>query len=198
MSARKSMVYVLLAPQAAARALDYTVTVQNKFGFGAMIKRFLLAMAGLILLSPAHAALVQGDYLGTFSGNDSEAALMADLGFNVTLLAKVDTPATSDDGLAISDLVLDDDDEPVAGEWSYSGQGLVDYLVIKAGPAYAVYQYTDANTDNMRNMGLWDTSGVGNKGLSHITAYQAVIPVPAAGWLFLSGLAGLGLMRRSK
>lgn len=149
------------------------------------------------MATAANAAMVQGDYLGTFSGNDSEAALLAAIGVEVVLLAKVDAPDTSSDGLELTNLVFDEDDEPVSGDWSYSGEGLVDYLVVKAGNAFAVYRYTDANTDNMRNMGIWDTTDLAGKGMSHVAAYQAVIPVPGALWLFAGGLVFLARRRRS-
>ena len=165
-----------------------------------MSKRVLAIAASLLLYSSAHGAVVQGDYLGTFSGNDSDTALLAELGLDVTLLTKVETPDTSNAAFEIANLVLNDDGEPNSGQWSYTGPGVVDYLVIKAGPMYAVYLYTDVNTSNMRNMGLWDNTDVDGKGLSHITAYtnNTVIPLPAAFWLMGSSLLGLGLARRRK
>lgn len=46
--------------------------------------------------------------------------------------------------------------------------------------------------------GTWDASTIfGGKNLSHISAYTTVVPVPAAVWLFGSGLLGLvGIARR--
>ena len=46
--------------------------------------------------------------------------------------------------------------------------------------------------------GTWDASGIfEGKDLSHISAYTKVVPVPAAVWLFGSGLIGLvGIARR--
>lgn len=163
-----------------------------------MIRKLIPVLAGILLCSGANAALEQGDYMGTFSGNDSEASLLAELGINVNLIVKNDWPDTMTDGLSISELMFNDDDppEPISGEWSYDGPEIVGYIVIKAGNEYAVYDYTNVA---MTNMGIWDTADVMNKGLSHITAYEAkAIPVPAAVWLMVSGLAGLGLMRRNK
>ena len=158
--------------------------------------KHLLLITTLFWFSSASAALEQGDYLGTFSGNDSEAAMLADLDLDVNLLARVNWPDTSNAGLEIFNLTFNDDNEAIDGEWSYSGPAIVGYIVIKAGNQYAVYDYTGVA---MQNMGIWDTSELGNKGVSHITAYQAkVVPIPAALWLMVSGLAGLGLMQRRK
>ena len=48
--------------------------------------------------------------------------------------------------------------------------------------------------------GTWDASVIfEGKDLSHISAYTKVVPVPAAVWLFGSGLLGLvGIARRKK
>ena len=162
----------------------------------------ILLLTAVFLPGVASANMVTGNFLGVFSGNDSESAMLSNLGITVTELAKVDWPATSNDGLELSSLIFNDDNEPTSGQWGYTGMGIVGYLVVKAGPNFAVYEYNDVITGNMPNTGLWDTSDLSNKGLSHITAYQgqaSVVPVPAAVWLFGSGLIGLvGLARRKK
>jgi hypothetical protein len=158
-----------------------------------------MVMALALWAHPAAGNMVQGDYLGTFGGNDSEAALLSDLGLLVEELAKVDEPATSNDGLTISNLVLDGDNEPISGDWAYVDPNalgrLVDILVVKAGNEYAAYHYTDANTANMRNVGIWDTGDVMDRGMSHISAYQ-IIPEPAT--LALLALGGLTLLWRKR
>lgn len=176
---------------------------QNFAGSGvARAGLFHLALSALVLAtilvpgSDARANIVLGDYLGTFAGNDSESALLSDLGYMVTELARVETPETSVDGLTLSNIVFNTDmpPEPISGQWEFSGAGLVDILVVKAGNEYAAFLYTDANTSNMRNIGLWDTSQLGGIGMSHITAYQiAVIPLPAALPLLGSALATFGI-----
>ncbi len=166
------------------------------------MKKFNLILPILLslLVFPAQQAIanvVAGDFLGTFANNDSAAALDAMFpGLTFTQLAKVDTPATSNDGLMLS-ISASDEGEPISGEWSYTGPELIDYLIVKAGNMYAVYQYTDLNTMNMRNIGTWDISGLDGKGMSHISAYSAV-PIPAAVWLFGCGLVGLFGMKRSQ
>lgn len=164
---------------------------------------WLIAMA-MTLAQGASAARVEGALLGVFPGNDSAAQLATDLGVpsgDVTLLAKVDLPGTppsdpsSNDGLTLSNYTLNGDNEAISGWWDYTGVGTVTVLVVKAGNAYAAYEYTPALTGGMMNMGLWDTSDLADKGVSHVSAYS-VIPEPASA--LLVGLGLLGLAARSR
>lgn len=167
-----------------------------------MIKHRILMTLLLSLLvcftQQANANIVSGDFLGVYSGNDSETALEALFsGYTFTQLAKVETPATSNNGLNLTNISVNGDNEPVAGNWSYSGSDLVDFLIVKSGNKFAVYEYTDLNTDNMRNIGIWDTSELKDKGMSHISAYRvSAVPIPAAVWLFGAGLLGLFRIRK--
>ena len=167
---------------------------------GFMRKVSISAFVALVLAFPFHAsaARVQGLFSGVFSGNDSVASLATNLSLDPALLsqlAKVDWPSVSEDGLAISNLTLNEDDEAIAGDWDYSGSGTVRYFVVKAGPQYAVYEYTTAITGGSTNLGFWDTSELGNKGVSHVTAYSYV-PEPTTALMLGLGLIGLGWMRR--
>lgn len=167
-------------------------------------RRMAAAAITLVVLSlPAHSAVVPGQLLGIFSGNDSVAGLFNNLGLEATRLARIDLPSAmasstlSDDGLTISNFALNGSDEVLLGQWSYSGPEIANIIVLKAGRQYAVYLFSDAITTNMPNIGLFDTSDLHGKGLSHITAYSvSVVPVPAAVWLFASGLIGLACARR--
>lgn len=156
----------------------------------------------LVLLPCSHvfAALEFGDLVGVASGNDSEDAILMDFGLELELLAKIDIPDLDNDDLSISDLILKEENEPISGQWSYSGFEQVDYIVIKAGNNYALYDFTNVA---MSNMGLWDTTdlptrGKHPKGLSHITAYSSttVIPLPPAWILLLSSSSLLMAGRR--
>lgn len=166
-------------------------------------KLAVTAAALFVLILPAHASVVPGQLLGVFSGNDSVAGLFDNLGLEVTFLDKIDTPSSietpelTSGGLTISNFVLNSDNEALSGEWSYSGPEIANIIVLKINGHYAVYSFDDEITDGMPNIGLFDTSVVDSKGLSHITAYStAVVPVPGALVLFVSGLLGLGVVRR--
>jgi hypothetical protein len=157
----------------------------------------LLAVTSFGSARLAQADIVLGDFLGVFDGNDSPEAIFEDLGFNVELLAKVEIPSLSQDGLTLTPTDFNDDLEPIGGQWAYSGPGIVDILVVKAGSQYAAYLYTDANTNNQRNIGLWDTSALGNKGTSHISVYRFVV-IPEPGSLAVLGLGGVAMLMRRR
>lgn len=162
------------------------------------VARFvLIAFAAVLFATPAAANIVSGDFLGTFSGNDSESALLDDLGFEVMLIAKVDLPLFSNDDLSITDVVVKEGNEPISGEWNYAGSDLVDIIVVKAGNGYTAYQYTDANTANMRNVGSWSTASRYNKGLSHLTAYK-IVPEPMSAALLIFGTTALAIIRKRR
>ncbi len=151
-----------------------------------------------------NAAVVEGDLLGVFDGVDSPSQILADLGLNVISLDKVEAPDTSDGNLVLSDIFFDDEGEPLSGRWDYLGDELVDLLVVKADGHYAAYLYSDENTDNMRNMGLWDVAditAVADKvyGMSYVAAYQVHMPEPSSVILLMIGLVGIaGLGRVSR
>ena len=111
-----------------------------------------------------------------------------------------------------------------AGTWSYTpdvNDPGTRYWATKAGPDFRLFWEVDPaaispggactgpdlytlaclNEAMTVSTGDWDTTG--NKALSHITFYDTtppfVVPVPAAVWLFGSGLLGLvGVARRKR
>lgn len=133
------------------------------------------------------------------------------------LLAKSDD---ADDGIGIGTLTVNQDTNNRSGTWTYSGPELVAYLTVKAGPDYEIW-----GVQNLGNMGCWATNiqssalcnnmdlisalmaGGSSMGpaLSHLSIWglesgdtPQLIPIPAAGWLFLSAIAGLVVVGRRR
>ena len=153
----------------------------------------LAALIGSGFTSEAAASAVFGELLGVFEGNDSEASILTRSrrgGRSVWTGWKL--PATRSGGLSISTLTTKDGDEPICGEWDYVGLPEVDLIVVKAGSLYAAYRHDGSITDATSSSGLWDTSQLDNKALSHLTAYR-VIPEPATAVLLGMGTALLCL-----
>jgi len=175
--------------------------VQNRMRIFALILGS--ALIALPLASSASIVLGElqqdGDGNTSFAGNDSEAAVLAALGLVVEEIAKVDWPDTSTDGLTLSDISFNSDTppEPIAGQWDYAGPEIIDLIVVKAGNEWAAYLFTDTITNDMPNIGLWDTSELGDKGMSHITGYR-IVPEPGTVALMSLGLLGLAVQGRRR
>lgn len=120
----------------------------------------------------------------------------------------------SANSLTITGASSDDERDFTSGTWSYTGNEALDWLVIKYGQNFGIYQITDGDTSGEWNIAELeeylsdDATGakVNRRGkvryssFSHATAYSAItpVPVPAAGWLFASGLIGMIVMNRGK
>ena len=167
------------------------------------IKSFLkinaLLLAGFFSLSANAATITLGtsDVYGTYSGNDQNAAdFMADTGITgvTELFRDEDFCDAADDGCATPGGVF---------EGTVKKVEYLDYLVVKFDGVYGVYDVTVYSVgDDL----VWHTAdfyddcvslgGNCKAATSHVTGY-GVVPVPAAVWLFGSGLIGLvGVARR--
>jgi hypothetical protein len=117
-------------------------------------------------------------------------------------LAKQDTPGglTGDDiGLSVTP-----SGGAASGTWSVNAGALDTFdhvvFVLKSGNTFAAYLYEPGSAAG--SSGSWTTAALGDKNLSHFSVYTSgvrEVPVPAAAWLFGSGLIGLaGFKRRQK
>ncbi len=136
-----------------------------------------------------------GEYLGTFIGPDSEEWFSDNLGLELTLLETILSPALSEGGLSIINPVLGSGGSILVGQWVYSGPEIVTHITLGAGNVFAVYEFEDGI-----NTGFFNTSALLNRPTQFLTVYTAApIPLPAAAWLFISGILGVfGFTRRSK
>lgn len=159
------------------------------------------------LASPlANAAMI---YVGTFSGNDGinadgSAQLSDYIDPTVYQLDRVDwddnvdtfTPSQTSGDLTITGTVFKDDEpaEAIAGTWEYTGDGSLNYLTMKFDGFFVLWEITDGTTSG--NWDARDWSSDPTYALSHGAGYT--VPVPAAVWLFASGLVGLVAVSRRK
>ncbi len=91
-----------------------------------------------------------------------------------------------------------------SGTWSVTDWGGLTTVmaVLKGGPTFAGYLLDLSGTSGTWNtQGLLKGSGGAGPDLSHFAFYTtgpSQVPLPAAGWMMLAGLGGLGALRRSR
>ena len=183
--------------------------------------------AAAVLMSPAQAAYVctgaatatdpttpyfNGDLTDPNCDIDNvEAALGITIDESLIVGSKTnsvgDEPITSweQDEFGLGALTVNTGWTATSGTWELSGSVKPLFFVDKYDSAYDIYTYMGGGTSPFSDS--WDDSTRGTVGAdctavnckattSHISAY-GVVPVPAAVWLFGSGLLGLvGLARR--
>jgi hypothetical protein len=155
-----------------------------------------------------------------YSRNISETISLL-TGDHVSQLAKVEgRDDASVLSVTVDDLIItgiqssDNGDDFTSGTWHYSGAASIDWLVIKYGRNFGIYHITAGDTSGvwdiaqLENYSNQDASGakvrknksVHYSSISHATAYTSLttVPLPAAIWLFMGGLAGLVTIGRRK
>ena len=176
-------------------------------GIKRLLKINAWLFAALFSISANAATMyLSDDVVGTYLGNDADAAdfmadTYADLGLtDVTELFRDEDFCDVDDGLCPTPNGVT--------EGEVTKIEYLDYLVVKFDGVYGVYDVTAYNIDDVLG---WNTADFFDgcnafelagenvncgAATSHVTGY-GVVPVPAAVWLFASGILGLiGIARK--
>jgi hypothetical protein len=146
--------------------------------------------------------------IGPVSGNDSASLLNSynvsgAFGINQWVFAE---KIEADDGGPERETAIDVGfdmlppllEEMKSGVWKLNSNIFDNFdnvaLVLKAGPEFSAYLLDGSST-----IGVWSTQGWTKKSLSHASVYVvSSVPIPAALWLFGSGLVGLATFSRRK
>jgi len=163
------------------------------------------------------------DCAGTYSGNDANQNLDGLFGqSDWEEIAKVDSDQGTDGILTVTanqpapellnlvaQVETEEDEGATGGGWSVTGwDGWSTVMaVLKGGNSFSAYLLDLTDTSGQWNtLGLAKGNGKPGPGLSHFTLYgiegqtppPSTIPLPAAGWLMLGAIGGLGLAARRR
>lgn len=171
-----------------------------------MKKHWIITISSLIFAvflcsGPAFALSNSGTYIGTFSGNDVNLALVesqveAFLNYDIelTFYEKVDAPSTGN-----SKLILTYEPDNKSGTWTTLDP--ISIYSVKASNSYALYFVSETGDTS----GTWSTEDIFNNNanpeLSHLSTWLfglTVIPVPEPSTFGLAGLGILGMIAISR
>jgi hypothetical protein len=173
---------------------------------------FLLVLISIPLQSTASHCTIfdvtsSQDCIGPVSGNDDASWFNSyggtgAFGINQWMYAQkleVDDPPTLETVIDVGlNVTFDPNGGGLSGTWSLNSNVFDLYqkiaFALKAGPEFSAYHLLDGSSTS----GIWDISGWTSHELSHFTVYVTAIPVPAAMWLFVSGLVGLVALNRRR
>ncbi len=178
------------------------------------IVRFALAVASLSGANVALAVPVAVMCPGTLATSDREFTVTTDPGSAVCLdSAPGNLNGNADAINALGYITLDKSDDLVtgallqsltatpptsglSGTFSFSAPGYTNFVIaFKSGAGQLNPDWAAFTLPNGVTSGWWAISGT--QALSHVNLYgQAVVPVPAAAWLFGSAFGLLAVVRR--
>lgn len=168
------------------------------------------------LCAPAQAATLVGYFPGNDPFGGQEKGLYGtfnEIEISSPSLAKCDVPGGSlscswengavagEDYTSAFQLNFTDDKN---GTWSFTDSSslshLPAYMVVKAATNWALYAVDGALSGSWSTAGLMTPNGKNQAGVSHVSFYNSVaaVPLPAAGWLLIAGLGGLGALTRRR
>lgn len=91
-------------------------------------------------------------------------------------------------------------DSGKSGTWSFAANPSLThapaYLAVKAAQTWALYSLDGKLGGNWSTLGLMTPNGKNQADVSHLSFYNSVapIPLPAAAWLLITALGGLGAL----
>ena len=95
-------------------------------------------------------------------------------------------------------------DGGMSGTWSFAADASLThrpaYMAVKVPSAWALYALDGALSGTWSTAGLMTPNGMRQAPVSHISFYNgaAPVPLPAAGWLLMAGLGGIGAVARRR
>jgi hypothetical protein len=166
------------------------------------------------LCAPAHAATLVGYFpgndpfggkekglYGTFNGHEIDSPSLSKCDVSYGRCTWENGAVEGEDYTGAFQVGFSNDKN---GTWSFIGGSSVThlpaYMVVKAATNWALYALDGALSGDWSTSGLMTPNGKNQAGVSHISFYNSVapVPLPAAGWLLAAGLGGLGALARRR